>query len=166
MEETKESFDGDWFKTGDMVLLEPDGYVTFLERIKEILVLSTGKNIAPTPLEDALIQNEFIEQSIVIGDEKKFISALLVPNTAALESWADEPSLDINDLCAHKKTIDHFSKIIDEINLNFEPHEQIKQFRIIPEEFTEENDLLTPSLKKKRRNILDKYTKEIKSMYS
>ncbi|MFL2521232.1 MAG: AMP-dependent synthetase/ligase [Halobacteriales archaeon] len=164
--ETKESFDGDWFKTGDMVLLESDGYVTFLERIKEILVLSTGKNIAPTPLEDALIQNEFIEQSIVIGDEKKFISALLVPNTAALESWANEPSLDINDLCAHKKTIDHFSKIIDEINLNFEPHEQIKQFRIIPEEFTEENDLLTPSLKKKRRNILDKYTKEIKSMYS
>jgi long-chain acyl-CoA synthetase len=144
-----------------MVLLEPDGYVTFLERIKEILVLSTGKNIAPTPLEDALTQNEFIEQSIVIGDEKKFITALLVPNITT-----DPSTQDIGDLCTDQKTINHFSKIIDEINLNFEPHEQIKHFRLISEEFTEENDLLTPSLKKKRRNILNKYTKEIESMYS
>jgi len=164
--ETKESFDEDWFKTGDMVLLEPDGYVTFLERIKEILVLSTGKNIAPTPLEDALTQNEFIEQSIVIGDEKKFISALLVPNITTLQLLGGPSAQDIGDLCTDQKTINHFSKIVDGINLIFEPHEQIKQFRLISEEFTEENDLLTPSLKKKRRNILDKYTKEIESMYS
>jgi len=164
--ETKESFDDDWFKTGDLVLLESDGYVTFLERIKEIMVLSTGKNVAPTPLEDALTQHELIEQSIVVGDEKKFISALLVPNTEALQSWMGDPSAPLSDLHKDQKVIDNFSTIVDEINSNFEPHEQIKDFRIITEEFTEDNDLLTPSLKKKRRNILNKYKKEIESIYS
>jgi long-chain acyl-CoA synthetase len=167
-QETKATFEDDWFKTGDLVSIDSKGYITFLERIKEIIVLSTGKNVAPTPIEDMLTKNDLIEQSMLIGDDMKFISALIVPNESNLINLAKNKnieSLSIEHLCSNELIIDHFSKLISKLNSNIESHEQVKKFCIVSEEFTEQNNLMTPSLKKKRRNILDKYATEVETMY-
>ena len=166
--ETKATFEDDWFKTGDLVSIDSNGYITFLERIKELIVLSTGKNVAPTPIEDMLTKNDLIEQSMLVGDDLKFISALIVPNEPNLINLAKNKnieSLSVEHLCSNKLIIDHFSELISELNSNIESHQQVKKFCIVSEEFTEQNNLMTPSLKKKRRNILDKYVTEVETMY-
>jgi len=87
--------DDPWFRTGDIVQLRPDGYIAFRERAKQLLVLSTGKNVAPGPIEDRFAANEFVEQCVVLGDGRKFVSALIVPNFEKLAAWADTRGIDI-----------------------------------------------------------------------
>ena len=170
-EKTSEAFTDDgWFRTGDIVEIGPDGYITFRERAKQILVLSTGKNVAPGPIEDAFAATEIVEQCMVVGDSEKFIGALIVPNFEALQKWADDEGIDLPDdpadICEDERVIERIQAEIDRTNPEFEHYEQIKQFRLVPEEFTEENNLLTPSMKKKRRTILDRYGDEVKSIYA
>ncbi|SNR64281.1 AMP-dependent synthetase/ligase [Halorubrum vacuolatum] len=161
--------DAPWFRTGDIVQLRPDGYISFRERAKQLLVLSTGKNVAPGPIEDRFAANEFVEQCVVLGDGKKFVSALFVPNFDHLRAWADVEGIDLpearKDICRDDRVHDRIRTEVDEVNEAFESHEQIKRFRLIPEEFSEENDLLTPTMKKKRRNILERFGDEIDLIY-
>jgi len=170
-EETEAAFTDDgYFRTGDIVAQDADGYLTFLERAKELLVLSTGKNVAPTPIEDAFSACELVEQCMVIGEDHKFIAALLVPNFEAVQDWADRNDVALPEgrtaICEHQELIDRVGEEVDRINENFESHETIKRFRLVPEEFTEENDLLTPSLKKKRRNILERFAEQVDDIYA
>ncbi len=159
-----------WFRTGDVVHLRPDGYVEFRERAKQILVLSTGKNVAPAPIEDAFAASEVVEQCLVVGDGEKFVSALLVPNEDHVREWADEEGLDLPDdseaLCEDERVIEYVQEEVDRINQQFEKHEQIKKFRLVPREFTEENDMLTPTMKKKRRVIMDRFEDRVEEMYA
>ncbi|MCL9816749.1 AMP-dependent synthetase/ligase [Natronocalculus amylovorans] len=169
-EESEYAFDAaGWFRTGDIVELRPDGYITFRERAKQLIVLSTGKNVAPAPIEDAFAANELIEQCMVLGDGKKFISALFVPNFDGLQSWADANNIDLpaskRAIVRDDRVLDRIQTEIDAANEQFESYEQIKQFRLVPEEFSEENDMLTPTMKKKRRNILDRYADEVEIIY-
>ncbi len=165
--------DGDpdepWFRTGDIVQLRPDGYVAFRERAKQLLVLSTGKNVAPGPIEDRFAANEFVEQCVVLGDSRKFVSALLVPNFERVESWAETRGIGLPDgrkaICRDDRVRERFQEEIDRVNEEFEPYERIKKFRLVPEEFSEENDLLTPTMKKKRRNILDRFADDVEMIY-
>ena len=165
--------DGDpdepWFRTGDIVQLRPDGYVAFRERAKQLLVLSTGKNVAPGPIEDRFAANEFVEQCVVLGDGRKFVSALIVPSFEKVDAWADARGTDLPDdrkgICRDDRVRERIREEVDDVNEEFEPYERIKQFRIVEEEFTEENDLLTPTMKKKRRNILDRFADEIEVIY-
>ncbi|MFB6353539.1 MAG: long-chain fatty acid--CoA ligase [Halobacteriales archaeon] len=161
---------GPWFRTGDIVAQDADGYITFLERVKEVIVLSTGKNVAPTPIEDAFSEVEIVEQVMVVGDGEKFVGALVVPNFEAVRTWADRNDVDLPDdpaaICADDRVHDRIAEAVDAVNEDFESHETIKQFRLVPEEFTEDNDLLTPSLKKKRRNILDRYETQVEAIYA
>ncbi|MFW5999890.1 MAG: AMP-dependent synthetase/ligase [Halorubrum sp.] len=158
-----------WFRTGDIVQLRPDGYVAFRERAKQLLVLSTGKNVAPGPIEDRFAANEFVEQCVVLGDGRKFVSALIVPNFERLAAWADENGVDLPDeraaICRDDRVRERVQAEVDRVNEEFESYEQIKRFRIVEEEFTEANDLLTPTMKKKRRNILDRFADEIEMIY-
>ncbi|SEO93121.1 long-chain acyl-CoA synthetase [Halogranum amylolyticum] len=158
-----------WFRTGDIVHRRPDGYIEFRERAKQLLVLSTGKNVAPGPIEDAFASNPLVEQCLVLGDGKKFVSALLVPNVEAIREWADRAGIDLPDdrqaLCRDERVRERLQREVDRVNENFESYEQIKQFRVVPEEFTEENDLLTPTMKKKRRHILDRYADDVAMLY-
>jgi len=87
--------DDPWFRTGDIVQLRPDGYIAFRERAKQLLVLSTGKNVAPGPIEDRFAANEFVVVRVVLGDGRKFVSALIVPNFEKLAAWADTRGIDI-----------------------------------------------------------------------
>ncbi|WP_290817871.1 long-chain fatty acid--CoA ligase [Halovivax sp.] len=170
-EATERAFTEDgWFRTGDIVHLRPDGYLEFRERAKQILVLSTGKNVAPAPIEDAFAASQVVEQAMVVGDGRKFVSAVLVPNFEHLADWADENDYDLPEdpeaICADDRVRNYVQVEVDRINDPFETHETIKKFRLVPEEFTEENDLLTPTMKKKRRTISDRFADRIEEMYA
>ncbi|NHN46794.1 long-chain fatty acid--CoA ligase [Halostella sp. JP-L12] len=172
-EETEEAFyedeDGRWFRTGDIVQKRPDDYLVFRERAKQILVLSTGKNVAPAPIEDAFAASDVIQQVMVLGDGRKFIGALVVPDFETLRAAAEAEGVDVPSdpqaMCDHERVREVIEREVGAVNERFEPHEQIKEFRLVTEEFTEENDLLTPSMKKKRRNILDRYDDEVADIY-
>ncbi|WP_137284313.1 AMP-dependent synthetase/ligase [Halorussus salinisoli] len=158
-----------WFRTGDIVELRPDDYIEFRERAKELLVLSTGKNVAPGPIEDAFAASDVVEQVMVVGDGHKFVSALVVPNFETVRQRAESEGIDLpdddRDLPRDDRVQAWMEEEVERINEQFESHEQIKQFRVVGEEFTEDNDLLTPTMKKKRRNILDRFADEIDEIY-
>ncbi|WP_266078888.1 AMP-dependent synthetase/ligase [Haladaptatus caseinilyticus] len=170
-EATEEAFTEDgWFRTGDIVEIRPDGYIAFRERAKELLVLSTGKNVAPGPIEDAFAASDIVEQCMVMGDGRKFVSALIVPNEPEVRSRAkrEDVSLpdDTHELCRNETVREWIEAEVETANQRFESYERIKQFRVVPVEFTEENDLLTPTMKKKRRNILDRFADDIEAIYA
>ena len=165
-----EDDDGDqWFRTGDIIHVRPDGYLEFRDRVKQIIVLSTGKNVAPGPLEDAFAASEVVEQAMVVGDGEKFIGALLVPNTDHVHSWAEDEGIDLPDdpqsMCDDERVRDYIQQEVDRVNQNFEKHETIKRFELVPQEFTEENDMLTPTMKKKRRVILERFEDRVDRIY-
>jgi len=160
----------EWFRTGDVVEIRDDDYVRFLERAKQILTLSTGKNVAPGPIEDAFAASPLVEQAMVVGNNRKFVSAVIVPNFGGVRKWADTEVVDIPDdkaaMCRDDRVEARIQQEVDDVNDDLEDYEQIKQFRLVPTEFTEENDLLTPTMKKKRRNILDAFADEIGTIYA
>ncbi|UPV75416.1 long-chain fatty acid--CoA ligase [Halorussus limi] len=158
-----------WFRTGDIVELRPDDYIEFRERAKELLVLSTGKNVAPGPIEDAFAASDMVEQVVVVGDGHKFVSALVVPNFEGVRKRAESEGIDLpdddRDLTRNDRVREWMDEEVERVNQQFESHERIKQFRVVGEEFTEDNDLLTPTMKKKRRNILERFADEIDEIY-
>lgn len=168
-EATEDSFEDGWFRTGDVVEQRPDGYLAFRERSKQLLVLSTGKNVAPGPIEDSFAQRQLVEQCMVLGDSEKFVSALVVPAEESVREWANEEGIDLPDdttgLCHDEHVKARLKEVVEEVNEDFEEYEQIKKFAVVPEEFTEDNDLMTPTMKKKRRNITERYADEIEQIY-
>jgi long-chain acyl-CoA synthetase len=160
---------GQWFRTGDVVTIRTDDYLVFHERAKQMLVTSTGKNVPPAPIEDSFADNEYVEQCMVVGDGRKFIAALVVPDFDTIRAWADSQGIDVSDdeeaLCRDDRVRERIQREIDEANEKFEPHEQIKKFRLVAEEWTEDNDLLTPTMKKKRHDIHERYHDELQDIY-
>ncbi|ELY30073.1 AMP-dependent synthetase and ligase, partial [Natrialba magadii ATCC 43099] len=146
-----------------------DSYISFRDRVKQLIVLSTGKNVAPGPIEDAFAASEIVEQAMVVGDGEKFIGALLVPNTEHIREWADEEGIDLpgdaEALCDDDRVCEYIQQEVDRVNDDFEKHETIKQFELVPQEFTEENDMLTPTMKKKRRVIMDRFEDRVDRIY-
>ncbi|WP_265109709.1 AMP-dependent synthetase/ligase [Halosolutus halophilus] len=159
-----------WFRTGDIVHLRPDGYVEFRDRAKQIIVLSTGKNVAPAPIEDAFAASERVEQAMVVGDGEKFIGALIVPNTERVREWAGEEGIDIPDepsaMVDDERVREYIEEEVERVNEDLEKHETIKRFELVPREFTENNDMLTPTMKKKRRVILDRFEGRVDRIYA
>jgi long-chain acyl-CoA synthetase len=160
----------DWFRTGDVVTERQDDYLVFRERAKQILVLSTGKNVAPAPIEDAFASSEVVEQCMVVGDQRKFVSALLVVSPDGVRDVAARQGVSVPDDPAEMVGDEAVRAIagdaVDEVNERFGHHETIKEFRLVAEEFTEDNDLLTPTLKKKRRNIHERYAVLVEDVYA
>lgn len=168
-EKTDEVFTEDgYFKTGDIGTFDKDGFLKITDRKKELLVTSGGKNIAPQPIELALIVDPFIDQACVIGDGRKFISALIVPQYDILEKYAREKGInyrDSEDLICLPEIKAFYTEKVAKINEKFAKYEQIKKFQLLPHSFSLETGELTPTLKMKRRVIYDKYSGEIESMY-
>jgi long-chain acyl-CoA synthetase len=169
-EETEKAFTDDgYLRTGDVVERREDGYYEFRERVKQLIVLSTGKNIAPAPIEDDFASINLIEQVMVIGEDRKFISALVVPNVDGLQWFAKSQGVEVPEereaLCEDEKARELVAHEIERVNEHFEEHERIKKFRLIPAEFSVENGMLTPSMKKKRGDIQETYAGEIAEMY-
>jgi len=161
--------EGKWFRTGDLVERTTDDFLVFHDRLKQLLVLSTGKNVAPAPIEDLFAINDRVSQVMVIGDGRKYVSALIVPNFEQLQRWAETNGIDLptdrEALCADDRVREWVGEAVAEVNAELESVERVKQFELVPREWTAENDLLTPSMKKKRRNIVDVYADRIDAMY-
>ena len=166
---TAEVFTDDgFFKTGDIGAFDQDGYLIITDRKKELLVTAGGKNIAPSPIEIDLTLDPLIEQACVIGEGKKYLSALIVPQFKLLEKWARRQGIEFSDhreLVAHPEVQKLFEEKVNKVNERLARWEQIKKFRVLPVIFSVETGELTPSEKKKRRVINEKFKEEIASCY-
>ncbi len=168
-EATKEVMTEDgYFRTGDIGEIDSDGYLKITGRIKDIIVTSGGKNISPQNIENSLKTSAFIEQVAVIGDNRKYLSALIVPAFDELESWAKNngvPYGSRRELLEHPEVNKLYESEIKEYTQYFARVEQIRKFRLLDTEWSQQTDELTPTLKVKRRVISVKYAGEIETMY-
>jgi long-chain acyl-CoA synthetase len=166
---TKEAWDQDgWFHTGDLGALDEEGFLKIVGRKKEIIVTSKGKNIAPEGIEQKLKGSFYISQVVVVGDDKPYLGALITLDKAAVRSkLAKTSEVDAADFSQENQALKRLlEEEIKKVNLTLTSHEQIKRFRIIPEEFTVENGLLTPTFKVKRKVVLKQYAEELVLLYS
>jgi len=148
-----------WFKTGDLGFLSNDGYLTIIGRKKEMIVTSTGKNVNPVNLENALQLNKYILQAMVYGDNQKYISALIVPDFEALKNHFTEQNMDLENFELIKKpaVINLIKEEIEKQLSDFPDNEKVKDFILLDREFSEEKEELTPTLKLKRNKILEHF---------
>ncbi|RJP45696.1 MAG: long-chain fatty acid--CoA ligase [Desulfobacteraceae bacterium] len=168
-EKTREEFTEDgFFKTGDIGELDEDGMLRITDRKKSLLVTSGGKNIAPQPIEMALIMDMYIDQACVIGDGRNYLTALIVPQFDLLKELARQKGISHNgnaDLIRSPEILSFFQERVDHVNENLARYEQIKKFRLLPGAFSEETGELTPTQKMKRKVIYEKYDNEINALY-
>ncbi|WP_424018458.1 AMP-dependent synthetase/ligase [Halorientalis pallida] len=169
-EKTEEAFTADgWFKTGDIVERIEHDYLVYHDRLKNLIVLDTGKNVAPEPIEDEFSTSSRVEQIMIMGDDEKFVSALIVPNFDAITRWASNRNIDLpnskEEICEDERVKEWVNEDVQLVNRNLEKHETIKQFELAHLEWTPENDMLTPSLKKKRRNIKSEFQDKVTKIY-
>ena len=167
--ETKEAIDENgWLHTGDIAKIDAEGYIAITDRKKEIIVLSGGKNISPAYVESKLTGDKFISQACVIGDRRKHLAALVVPDYENLVDFLKENNLDPKnaDALAKSKELKTFVQgRIREINKQLSDVEAIATFTIVPQPFTQENGELTPSLKVRRKVVQAHFKDQIDSMY-
>ncbi len=167
--ETKEVIDENgWLHTGDIGFLDEDGFLTITDRKKNIIVTSGGKNIAPAPIENTILTSPLIEQILIIGDKRKFISALIVPNFEMIKNYAEENKIQYQneeELVQNQKINQLISNEINRLSADLARYEQIKAFRLLPKVFTIQDDELTPTLKIKRKFVEQKFADLIESMY-
>ncbi|MFO7925454.1 AMP-dependent synthetase/ligase [Natronomonas sp.] len=168
--ETEKAFTDDgWFRTGDIIEETDDGYLIYHDRIKQLIVLDTGKNVAPQPIEDEFATSGRIDQAMVIGNDEKFVAALFVPNFEAVRRWAEAEGIDLPDdtnaICEDERVIEYIDEEVEAVNAMLSGHERIKEFRLVSFEWTADNDLLTPSMKIKRRNVREEFGEQIRDIY-
>ena len=168
-EETKKVFTADgWFLTGDIGVVDREGFLTLTDRKKELIINAYGKNIAPAPIEDALKHIRYVASAVLIGDRRKFLSALLVPNFERLEAWASANNVEFRspqELIRSPKVRALFQQAIDIVNGDEPSEKKIKDFALLTTDFTIEGGELTPTLKVKRRVVAEKYKNVIDGLY-
>jgi long-chain acyl-CoA synthetase len=169
-EETRAVFTSDgWFKTGDIGTIDEDGYLRITDRKKELFKTSGGKYISPQPIEQAIKGSRFVNQVVLIGAERKFPAALIVPVWEQLESYCKLKGIEVKDrseLCRHPRIVDLLQRQIDALTPNLAKYERIKKVALLENEFTIEGGELTPTLKVKRRVIDQKYKDVIERLYA
>lgn len=168
-EETRAAFTDDgWFKTGDIGTIDSDGFLRITDRKKELFKTSGGKYIAPAPIEQAIKGSRFVNQVVLVGSERKFPAALIVPVWEQLESYCRLKGIEVpsrGELCRHPRIIDLLQRQIDALTPNLARYEKIKKVALLENEFSIEGGELTPTLKIKRRVIDEKYRDAIEKLY-
>lgn len=168
-EETAAAFTADGFlKTGDAGELDEHGNLYITDRIKELMKTSNGKYIAPQYIEGKIGKDKFIEQIAVIADAKKYVSALIVPCFESLEEYAKQLNIQYHnrlDLIKNSEVVQMFEKRIHELQKELPSFEQVKKFTLLPEAFTTKMEEITPTLKLRRKVILQRYREQIERMY-
>jgi long-chain acyl-CoA synthetase len=166
--ETREVFEGGWFHTGDIGHLDEDGFLVITDRKKDLIVTSGGKNVAPQPIENLLKTVPCISNVVVIGDRRKFVSALVVPNFEKLEEWARSEGIAFGsreELVRDERVAAFFQAEIDRATPNLASYERIKKIRILSRDFEIERGEITPTLKVRRSSIETRYRELIDGMY-
>jgi long-chain acyl-CoA synthetase len=168
-EATREVFTDDgFFRTGDIGEIDEDGYLKITGRMKDIIVTSGGKNISPQNIENTLLASPFIEQTAIIGDNRKYLSALIVPDFATLEKWAGEQGISFenrSELIENPEVTKLYEQEIETLMKDYARVEQIRKFRLLEKEWSQDTGEMTPTMKLKRSIVQEKYRNEIESMY-
>jgi len=168
-EKTKEVIDKDgWFHTGDIGTFDENRMLTITDRKKEIFKLSGGKYVAPQLVENQFKESQFIEQIMVVGENEKFTAALIVPDYVYLHNWCSIHKVSFrenDDLITKQKIIDRFQIEVDKHNKELDHVAQIKVFRLVPEQWTPDNGMLSPTQKLKRKVVIKNYSSILDEIY-
>jgi long-chain acyl-CoA synthetase len=168
-EKTEEAIDKDgWFYTGDIGHLDEDGWLFVTDRKKSLFKLSTGKYVAPQPIENALVNSGFIEQAVVVGSEHKFCGALIVPNWENMKKRFETKGHEFpkENITENDFVVKRIQKEVDKVNEDLSKWEKVKRFKLLEDQFTIEDGEITPTLKVKRNVINEKYKEQIESIYA
>ncbi len=165
---TAETIIDGWLHTGDIGEIVDGKYLKITDRKKELFKTSGGKYVAPQPIENKMKESPFIEQIVLIGDNKRFVSALIVPGFSKLKEWAKQHGIEYTsneEIIKNTMVVTMIADIVDEYNKLFNQVEQVKKFTLIPREFSIDRQEMTPKLSIRRKNILANFEKEIDAMY-
>ncbi|HEY3215673.1 MAG TPA: AMP-binding protein, partial [Candidatus Eisenbacteria bacterium] len=166
---TRAALEDGWFHTGDVGHLDAENYLFITDRLKDLLVTAGGKKIAPQPLEAKLKTSKWVSEAVLLGDRRPYVVALLVPNFANLEAEAKArgwmPTAPV-ELIERPEVRSLYQSVIDGINADLAQFEKVKQFALLERELSQEAGELTPTLKVKRRVIMEKYASIIERLYA
>ncbi len=165
---TSEVLINGWLHTGDIGVLDEGRYLKITDRKKELFKTSGGKYVAPQALENKFKESPFIEQILVLGDNEKYVAALIVPSFSNIKKWLQEESISVennHDMIAHTHVIKLYKEIIADYNKHFNPTEQIKKFELLATEWTIEKGELTPKLSMKRKVIVENHQESIAKLF-
>ncbi len=168
-EATRVAIRDGWFHTGDVGFLDDDGHLHITDRLKDLLVTASGKNVAPQPLEGRLKARKWIAEAVLLGDHRPYVVALLVPNFAVLEAEGKAhgwPAAPRRDLLERPEVRAIYQAEIDRLNADLAPFEQVKRFALLDRELSQDAGELTPTLKVKRRVIMQKFESLIETLYA
>ena len=168
-EKTRGAMDADgWLHTGDVGVMDQDGYLRITDRMKDIIITAGGKNITPSEIENELKFSPYIADAVVIGDRRKYLTALVMIDHDNVAKYAQDrqvPFTNYASLCRAQEVVDLVQREIDKVNVKFARVEQVKRFRLIDVQLTPEDEELTPTMKLKRKYVNQKYQALIESMY-
>lgn len=167
-EETRRAFVDGWFKTGDIGEIDEDGFLHVTDRIKDLIITDSGENVAPQHIESLLSTDPYIEHVVAVGDKRKFLTAIIVPQFAALEEYARVHAIPFSsrsDLIAQPEVFDFYRARIEQLSVDLAPYERPKDFTLLDHEFSQESGELTPTQKVKRKDIVTRYADAIERMY-
>ncbi len=167
-EDTRNAFVDGWFKTGDIGKLDDNGFLSVTDRKKDLLKTSGGKFIAPQPIENSIKLNALIGTAVVLGDRRKFACVIISPCFPLLEDWARANHISFSsreELVAHPKVKDLYEDIVAEVNRGLARFETLKKVLLVPDEFTANDGVLTPTLKLRRKAVEERYRKQIDELY-
>jgi len=165
---TEETMSGEWYCTGDIGMFAENRFLKITDRKKELFKTSGGKYVAPLPIENKLKESPFIEQVMLIGAEKKFVGALIVPSFPNLRDWANKNAISSKtdeDLIRDDKVIDMYKNLVESFNKYFNHVEQVKKFELLAHEWSVDTGEMTPKLSLKRKVIMEKYRDAIERIY-
>jgi long-chain acyl-CoA synthetase len=165
-EATRDAIEGDWLHTGDLGRLDDDGFLFITGRKKDIIITAGGKNITPANLENGLKQNRWISQAVVVGDRRPYLIALVTLDPDEAPAFAQEHGLEVGDLPESEAMQAEVQRAVDEVNSHVGPVEQLKRFRILPHDLSQETGELTPTLKVKRNVVNDKFADVVDQVYA
>jgi long-chain acyl-CoA synthetase len=166
--ETREAFEGGWFHTGDIGHIDKDGFIVITDRKKDIIVTAGGKNVAPQPIENILKTNPYISNAVVVGDRRRFVCALIVPNFEKLEKYAWSagiPFASRAELIRNEQVVNFLKAEVDRATPNLAQYERVKRIAILDRDFEIDKDEMTPTLKVRRNIIERQYRSIIDALY-
>ena len=168
-EATEKTFDGEWFKTGDLGELDDTGHLRVTGRKKDLIVTAGGKNVSPGPMEDRMRSHPLVSQAVVIGDGRPFISVLITLDEEAVGKWKAEHNVPeqttVRELAANAVLRAEIQDAVNAANELVSHAEAIKKFHILPRDLSEEEGEMTPTMKVKRNIVVDKFSREVEDMY-
>jgi long-chain acyl-CoA synthetase len=166
---TDETVIDGWLHTGDIGVMDEGKYLKITDRKKELFKTSGGKYVAPQPIENKLKESPFVEQVMVVGAERKFVGALIVPSFPTLKEWMREkniPFTTVEDALHHPKVLELYRELVESFNNFFNHVEQIKKFELIPREWSIETGEMTPKMSLKRKVVMEKFKENVERIYA